>query len=42
MSDFGDSVAMGTDDARKNLRNLISEENRFRTSFGIQLLNKED
>ena len=42
MSDFGDSVAMGTDDARKNLRNLIAEENRFRTSFGIQLLNKED
>ena len=42
MSDFGDSVAMGTDDARKNLRNLISEENRFRTSFGIQLLNKDD
>ena len=42
MSDFGDSVAMGTDDARKSLRNLISEENRFRTSFGIQLLNKDD
>ena len=42
MSDFGDTVAMGTDQARTGIRNLIEEENRFRTSFGLQLLSKED
>ena len=42
MSDFGDSIAMGTDSARQAVRNLIAEENRFRTSFGLQLLSSED
>ena len=42
MSDFGDSVAMGSDDAKLAIRSLIEEENRFRTSFGLQLLSKED
>ena len=42
MSDFGDSVAMGSEDAKLAIRSLIEEENRFRTSFGLQLLSKED
>ena len=42
MSNFGDKVAMGSDRARNALRNMISEENRFRTSFGLQILSKDD
>ena len=42
MSNFGDRMAMGTDTARNAVRNMISEENRFRTSYGIQLLSKDD
>ena len=42
MSNFGDRVAMGTDSARNAVRNMIAEENRFRTSFGLQLLSKDD
>ncbi len=42
MSDFGDSVAMSSDEGREAVRSLISEENRFRTSFGLQLLSRDD
>ena len=42
MSNFGESVGIGTDKGQKNIRNLIAEENRFRTSFGLQLLSKDD
>ena len=42
MSDFGDRLALSNDVARQGLQNLISEENRFRTSFGLQLLSKGD
>ena len=42
MSDFGEKVAWGTDKARNAVRSMISEENRFRTSFGLQLLSKDD
>ena len=42
MANFGESVGMGTDKGQKNIRNLIAEENRFRTSFGLQLLSKDD
>ena len=42
MSNFGDRMAMGTDAARNAVRNMMSEENRFRTSYGIQLLSKDD
>ena len=42
MGDFGDTVAMSTKEAQTAVRTLISEENRFRTSFGLQLLSKED
>ena len=42
MSKFGESVGMGTDKGQQKIRNLIAEENRFRTSFGLQLLSKDD
>ena len=42
MSNFGDRMAMGNDAARNALRTMIGEENRFRTSFGLQLLSKDD
>jgi hypothetical protein len=42
MSNFGESVGMGTDKGQQNIRSLIAEENRFRTSFGLQLLSKDD
>ena len=42
MSDFGDSISMGTTEAQNAVRNLIAEENRFRTSYGLQLLSKDD
>ena len=42
MSNFGDRMSMGTDEAKAGVRDLIAEENRFRTSFGLQLLSKDD
>ena len=42
MGNLGDSIAMGSDESISAVRTLISEENRFRTSYGIQLLSKED
>ena len=42
MGDFGDTMTMGSEDAKNAVRELISEENRFRTSYGLQLLSKED
>ena len=42
MANFGESVGMGTAKGQANIRNLIAEENRFRTSFGLQLLSKDD
>lgn len=42
MSNFGESVGIGTEKGQASIRNLIAEENRFRTSFGLQLLSKDD
>lgn len=42
MSNFGDIAAMGTDQAKNAIRALMTEENRFRTSYGLQLLSKDD
>ncbi len=42
MSNFGESVGMGTEKGRQGIRSLIEEENRFRTSYGLQLLSKDD
>ena len=42
MSDFGDTLAMGTEEQKQQIRDAISEENRFRTSFGLQILSGGD
>ncbi len=42
MNDFGDRMTMGTDAVRGQIRDMIEEENRFRTSFGLQLLSRDD
>ena len=42
MSDFGDTLAIGTEEQKEEIRRTISEENRFRTSFGLQVLSRED
>ena len=42
MSDFGELLGTGTEEQRRNLEQAMGLENRFRTSFGIQLLSKDD
>ncbi len=42
MSDFGDVLAMGTEEQKRRIRDAVLEENRFRTSFGLQLLSAGD
>ena len=42
MSDFGDVLAMGTEEQKRRIRDAVLEENQFRTSFGLQLLSAGD
>ena len=42
MSDFGDLIGGGTEEQRKGVEYAMGLENRFRTSFGLQLLSKDD
>ncbi len=42
MSDFGEILSAGTDEQRKSLFSAMEQENRLRTSFGLQLLSAED
>lgn len=42
MSDFGDVLAMGTEEQKAQIRSALFEENRFRTSFGLQVLSSGD
>lgn len=42
MGNLGDSIALGSEESIRAARTLVSEENRLRTSFGLQLLSKED
>ena len=42
MSDFGDILAMGTERQRERVLAAIGEQNRLRTSFGLQLLSAGD
>ena len=42
MSDFGEVIACGTDRQKQGVREAMQEENRFRTSFGLQVLSKDD
>ena len=42
MGDFGEALAMGTEEQKQNVMAAIMQENRFRTSFGLQLLSADD
>ena len=42
MSDFGDLLSAGTEEQRRSVEYAMGMENRFRTSFGIQLLSRDD
>ena len=42
MGNFGETLAVGTPSQRARLLQVIEEENRIRTSFGLQLLSKDD
>ncbi len=42
MSDFGELLSAGTDQQRRNMEEAMQLENRLRTSFGLQLLSRDD
>ena len=42
MSDWGDVLSAGTEEQRQGVEYAVGVENRFRTSFGIQLLSRDD
>ena len=42
MADFGDLIGFGTEEQRRSVEYAMGLENRFRTSYGIQLLSRED
>ena len=42
MSDWGDVLSAGTEEQRRGVEYAMGVENRFRTSFGIQLLSRDD
>ena len=42
MADFGEVLGYGTEEQRRSVEYAMNMENRFRTSFGIQLLSRDD
>ena len=42
MGDYGELIASGTEQQKREVRQAVAEENRFRTSFGLQILSRED
>jgi len=42
MSDFGEVLGAGTDEQRRQVEYAMALENRFRTSFGVQILSRDD
>ena len=42
MADFGEILAMGTDGQRQRVLDAMEEQNRLRTSFGLQIMSAED
>ena len=42
MSDFGDVLAMGTDEQKAQVLSALEQENAMRTSFGLQLMSAGD
>ena len=42
MADFGETLAMGTDENKKQILDALANENRLRTSYGLQILSAND
>jgi len=42
IADFGESLARATEGKRRSILDAVEQENRFRTSYGIQLLSAGD
>ena len=42
MSDLGDLLSAGTEEQLRSVLRAVEAENRFRTSFGVQLLSRDD
>ena len=42
MGDFGSSLVLGSEGTRNSLMQAIINENRLRTSYGIQIMSKDD
>ena len=42
MSDFGELLAVGTEGQRRQVLEAVAQENRLRTSFGLQILSAGD
>ena len=42
MANFGEDLAQGTDGRKQGILNMLAAENRVRTSYGLQLLSKDD
>ena len=42
MANFGEDLAHATDARKQGVLSLIAEENRMRTSYGLQMLSKDD
>ena len=42
MANFGEDLAHATEARKQGVLSLIQEENRMRTSFGLQMLSKDD
>ena len=42
MSNFGEDLAHATDHRKEGVLSLIEQENRIRTSYGLQMLSKDD
>lgn len=42
MSDFGETLALGTENQRQRVLDSLAMQNRLRNSFGLQILSSED
>ncbi len=42
MGKFGEAMVTGNDDQRRKVLAMLQEENRFRTSFGYQMMSQDD
>ena len=42
IGDFGSSLVLGSEQTQNSLRQAIENENRLRTSYGVQIMSKDD